>query len=47
MKRVVLDASVALKWYLADEEGSAEALDLLKGHISRYSGDIILIIWNF
>lgn len=34
MKRVVLDASVVLKWYLADEEGSAEAFDLLKRHIS-------------
>jgi len=34
LKRIVLDASVALKWYLADEEGSAEAFDLLKRHIS-------------
>ncbi len=34
MKRVVLDASVALKWYLADEEGSTEALDLLRRHVS-------------
>jgi predicted nucleic acid-binding protein len=34
LTRVVLDASVALKWYLADEGDSAEALDLLKRHIS-------------
>jgi predicted nucleic acid-binding protein len=34
LKRLVLDASVVLKWYLAVEEGSAEALDLLNRHIS-------------
>jgi predicted nucleic acid-binding protein len=34
LKRLVLDASVALKWYLADEGDSAEALDLLNRHIS-------------
>ena len=34
MKRVVLDASVILKWYLPDEDQSEEALDLLKRYIS-------------
>ena len=34
MKRVVLDASVILKWYLPDEEQGEEALDLLKRYIS-------------
>jgi predicted nucleic acid-binding protein len=34
LKRLVLDASVALKWYLADEGDSAEALDLLNRYIS-------------
>lgn len=31
---MVLDASVVLKWFLAFEEGSTEALDLLNHHIS-------------
>jgi predicted nucleic acid-binding protein len=34
LKRVVLDASVILKWYLPDEDQSEEALDLLKRYIS-------------
>jgi predicted nucleic acid-binding protein len=34
LKRVVLDASVILKWYLPDEEQGEEALDLLKRYIS-------------
>jgi predicted nucleic acid-binding protein len=32
MKRFVIDASVALKWYLSDEEHGDRALDLLEGH---------------
>ncbi len=40
MNRVVLDASIVLKWYLADEEHGAEALDLLKRYIS---GDLEII----
>jgi predicted nucleic acid-binding protein len=34
LKRVVLDASVILKWYLPDEDQSEAALDLLKRYIS-------------
>jgi len=35
LKRVVLDASVVLKWYLADEEDSQKALGLLYQYISN------------
>ncbi len=34
MKRVVIDASVVLKWYLADEELGPKALDLLDKYVS-------------
>lgn len=34
MKRIVIDASVVLKWYLSDEEHSDVALDILEGHAS-------------
>ena len=40
MKRAVLDASVALKWYLSDEDHGQAALDLLK----RYLADDLEII---
>ena len=40
MKRAVLDASVALKWYLADEDHGEMALDLL----NRYLADDLEII---
>ncbi len=35
MKQVVLDASVILKWYLADETYGQKALDLLVGYIAK------------
>lgn len=35
MKRVVIDASVVLKWYLPDEEHGEMALDILEGHASE------------
>ncbi len=35
MRRVVLDASVILKWYLADEEYGQKALGLLYQYISN------------
>lgn len=35
MRRIVIDASVALKWYLADEEHSQKALGLLEKYISN------------
>jgi predicted nucleic acid-binding protein len=34
VKRVVIDASVVLKWYLSDEEHGEKALDILDGHTS-------------
>lgn len=34
MKRVVLDASVVLKWYLSDEKDSQKAMGLLHQYIS-------------
>ncbi len=34
MKRIVIDASVALKWYLSDEEHGERALDILDAHAS-------------
>jgi predicted nucleic acid-binding protein len=34
VKRVVIDASVVLKWYLSDEEHGDKALDILEGHAS-------------
>ena len=40
MKRAVLDASVVLKWYLADEDHGKTALDLL----NRYLSDDLEII---
>ena len=40
MKRAVLDASVVLKWYLADEDHGKMALDLL----NRYLSDDLEII---
>ena len=35
MKKVVLDASVILKWYLPDESYGEKALSLLHGHIAK------------
>ncbi len=35
MRRIVTDASVVLKWYLADEEYSQKALGLLDNYISN------------
>ena len=35
MRRIVIDASVALKWYLADEEYSQKALGLLDNYVSN------------
>lgn len=35
MKRIVIDASVALKWYLADEEYGQKALSILDKYVSR------------
>ena len=35
MKRAVLDASVILKWYLADEELGEKALSLLYGFVAN------------
>ncbi len=35
MKRIVIDASVALKWYLADEEYDQKALGILDKYVSR------------
>jgi predicted nucleic acid-binding protein len=40
LKRAVLDASVVLKWYLADEDHGQAALDLL----DRYLSDNLTII---
>ena len=34
MKRIVIDASVVLKWYLVDEEYSEKALGLLDKYVS-------------
>lgn len=34
MKRAVIDASVVLKWYLADEQYSEKALGLLEKYVS-------------
>ena len=34
MKRIVIDASVVLKWYLVDEEYSEKALGLLDQYVS-------------
>jgi len=34
MKRLVIDASVVLKWYLSDEEHGEKALDILDAHAS-------------
>lgn len=35
MKRIVIDASVALKWYLADEEHGHKALAILDKYVSN------------
>ncbi len=35
MKRIVIDASVVLKWYLMDEEYSQKAINLLKKYVSN------------
>jgi predicted nucleic acid-binding protein len=40
MKRVVLDASVVLKWFLPDEEESRTALEFLEKHLA---GEIQLV----
>lgn len=40
MKRVILDASVVLKWYLVDEALEEKALHLLESH---YNGRIALM----
>lgn len=32
MKRIAIDASIALKWYFNDEEGGDEALGILEAH---------------
>ena len=37
MKRLVIDASVVLKWYLTDEEYGQKALGLLEKYISNES----------
>jgi predicted nucleic acid-binding protein len=34
VKRIVIDASVVLKWYLSDEEQGDMALDILESHAS-------------
>jgi len=34
VKRIVIDASVVLKWYLSDEEHGERALDILNAHVS-------------
>ncbi len=34
MKRIVIDASVVLKWYLSDEDHGESALDILEAHVS-------------
>ncbi len=34
MKNIVIDASVALKWYLSDEDNGDRALDVLEAHAS-------------
>jgi len=36
VKRIVIDASVVLKWYLSDEEHGEKALDILDGHVSDH-----------
>ena len=36
MKRIVIDASVVLKWYLSDEEHGDRALNILDGHASDH-----------
>jgi len=35
LKRIVIDASVVLKWYLMDEEYSQKAINLLKKYVSN------------
>jgi predicted nucleic acid-binding protein len=35
LRRIVIDASVALKWYLVDEEFSQKALSLLDKYVSN------------
>lgn len=35
MKKIVIDASVVLKWYLLDEEDGEKALELLNNYISE------------
>ena len=35
MKRMVIDASVVLKWYLTDEELGGKAIDLLRAYVSN------------
>ena len=35
MKRIVIDASVALKWFLADEEYGQKALGILDKYVSK------------
>lgn len=35
MNRIVIDASVVLKWYLADEEYSSKALSILDKYVSN------------
>lgn len=34
MKRLIIDASVVLKWYLADEEDGGQALSLLEKYVA-------------
>lgn len=34
MKKIVIDASVVLKWYLSDEDDGERALEILDGHAS-------------
>jgi len=45
MKRVVVDASVVLKWYLPDEQGTDQALSLLaefmEGNLILHAPDLI------
>ncbi len=41
MKRTVLDASVALKWYLADEGNGQKALRLLDDYVRKRLGIVV------
>ncbi|MDY6988982.1 MAG: type II toxin-antitoxin system VapC family toxin [Thermodesulfobacteriota bacterium] len=40
MKKLILDASVVLKWYLPDEESGPQAMDILEQYVA---GDLALL----